>query len=643
MADAASIGASFGSHQANPLLGNYQGEAFKIDMKPVEMLAAYTNLQNKTLWEQQQKNADKMVDLLSNMADIDVNYLYGNDRTKMIDDIANANRVISDKLRRVPSNPREYANWYADAQKVVGDVAAKYATRKERAVSRVQYLDKLNEKYGNDGKAISAMTQEYDKVFNSTDGKVPSLPAFDVITLPSPKPATTTVQVFRGGAGADVNREFDVTLLNPYQSRANISSGLLFQGQKESLFPPEKIKDAKGNDVDNPAYQKWAQGKSEQEILQAKMQNLGNPDTYSLAQQMTNLYNSSIKNYIKPDGTIDEVKLNSHGDAMTKGIYFQMKDASEWSAKKDAQFAQPNGIYSDKGVDYNVPKPVDNNTFKAGIISDLTNVTPEDIMWGRIFAESEKEKVGIKNTATGLASTNRRDALNRAQRRSEQGLDMIKAGFKYDKKEGWKFIGKPNSKDAQTGISMPAQLYYRDINNVKKLLAKNPDQPTVSIEIKALDKYSKAALGIPEGVSVGSIVFDRATGNFQADGTTPEWMDSSGKKQKGEPFTIKGTPLTLAQGFIDQFKKDNPKISEGALEQFGGSPQEIWDNGVDGMFGGVSSTTQPAGKQSDWVAYHGNKDNVRSIDMKTGIITYKDDSKAKMVKVDGKLKAQRLN
>ena len=201
MADSADIAVQSSNYTGDKNLGGAGGEAFKFDMKPLEQLSAYVNLQNKTFWEQKQKNADKLVDQLATITDLDVNNLYGGDRDKMIDEMTAAKSKIADTLRNVPSDPAEYAKWYANAQDEIGKVAGKYATRKERTIDRASQIATIQEKYPNNPKAQAAKIKELNDQFASTEGKLESIPLWQPVVLPKMPVPTQTVDGYNTGEG----------------------------------------------------------------------------------------------------------------------------------------------------------------------------------------------------------------------------------------------------------------------------------------------------------------------------------------------------------------------------------------------------------------------------------------------------------
>lgn len=184
---------SFVGNAAN---GGFGGKAIKIDSRPLELLASYTFLYNKSQYDQRQKDADEKIKELASITALDLNGTRPEDRDKVL---SQYEQLMKDAAARAsegsPKSPREKAE-----QKLKFDLKTKETIDAINAVNAraISYTDQKG-KIVNDttlsAKQKEVQLSQLDKLFNDTDIKAP-IPKLEKFQLKVPeigKPLMKTV------------------------------------------------------------------------------------------------------------------------------------------------------------------------------------------------------------------------------------------------------------------------------------------------------------------------------------------------------------------------------------------------------------------------------------------------------------------
>lgn len=487
MATSADIAVNSSTYTGNAALGGSGGEAFKLDLKPLEQLVAYTNLQNKTFWEQKQKNADKLVDKLASITSLDVNDLYGSDRDKMIDEMTSAKSKVADALRDVPSDPSEYAKWYANAQDEIGKISGKYATRKQRTIDRSAQIALIQQKYPNNPKAQDAAIKVLDDQFSNTDGKLENVPLWQAAPLPEMPIPTSTLDVYHTGEGnMDVKSSLTVFNIPAVFKAATQISVLGFNQQSE--FPSKTIKDGTGKEVPNPAYATWAKGKTQREINYAEMQNVNADETKQLLASGVSDFKSVVAKYYDDNGVFDEAKFRKENAGNT--VLLGNLDAAQklTAYAKTLKANMTNGTMVSGELKYKLPQSISTNDLDQAIVDDFRNITPEQLLASHAFLGYAGDKVENKEIMTNSADeAKQRASAERINANSQAGQDRralwgIKAaqGEVYSNGKWTKPKAAPTTESNNGIVPYWQNVLLPQINGNGKILT-TPDKETGSL------------------------------------------------------------------------------------------------------------------------------------------------------------------
>lgn len=482
MATSADIAVQSSNYTGNAQLGGAGGEAFKLDLKPLEQLVAYTNLQNKTFWEQKQKNADKLVDKLASITSLDVNDLYGSDRDKMIDEMTAAKSKVADALRDVPSDPSEYAKWYANAQDEIGKISGKYATRKQRTIDRSAQIALIQQKYPNNPRAQDAAIKVLDDQFSNTDGKLENVPLWQATPLPEMPIPTSTLDVYHTGEGnMDVKSSLTVFNIPAVFKAATQISVLGFNQQ--SKFPSKTIKDGTGKEVPNPAYATWAKGKTQREINYAEMQNVNADadETKQLLASGVSDFKSVVAKYYDDNGVFDEAKFRKENAGNT--VLLGNLDAAQklTAYAKTLKANMTNGTMVSGELKYKLPQSISTNDLDQAIVDDFRNITPEQLLASHAFLGYAGDKVENKEIMTNSADEAKARANSLQIARENNANEMAKAMLPY--KMAKKMAGA-TGQQLQQAASDSGNLLY-GVNTPKNINVHTLDGKTIpNVSIK---------------------------------------------------------------------------------------------------------------------------------------------------------------
>src|SRR4051812_35694333 len=108
------------SYQGNAALGGGGGFVLDVDLKPIQQLAQYTFLYNKSQYDQRQKDADQKIKELADLSAYDLTTARGKDKDAVVKAVAtltDAGKNYSSK--GVPQSPQDKINQEIDFQKQI--------------------------------------------------------------------------------------------------------------------------------------------------------------------------------------------------------------------------------------------------------------------------------------------------------------------------------------------------------------------------------------------------------------------------------------------------------------------------------------------------------------------------------------------
>ena len=120
MADSADIASSSSNYVGSAALGGAKEIAIQIDNKPIQQLAAYTLMYNKSQYEQRQKDADEKIKQLGQLAPYDLVNGIEKDATELKDAQAKLTEAMAEfAAKGTPKSPAEKIQQDLDFQKKI--------------------------------------------------------------------------------------------------------------------------------------------------------------------------------------------------------------------------------------------------------------------------------------------------------------------------------------------------------------------------------------------------------------------------------------------------------------------------------------------------------------------------------------------
>jgi len=552
----AEIGADFSSYQGSANLGGGSAGVFSIDTKPLEQLAVYTNLYNKTLYEQQQKDADAAVAELAKTADIDVESLHGKDKEIMKKKLAEEVGWAAEfAAKPIPTNPSERIAYNAELKTHTAGILNNWTTAKARTFG---YQSQFNTIQQNTTKADlqDVKKKQLEDLFNSTDisTPIPAAPNYKLDNIEVPNPATTIIPV--ESIGGDQNVSTKVTVYNPFVN-ARVADGTLLNIKQS--YVEKKIKNAQGQEVDNPEYTALPQSQKDAQEQQATADSSG-----KLWSDMTEPLNVALHSkdstgnlkYFSANGTFNESLFTSDNasNSTIMNAYSGLKALDNYS--RDHYNQAVNGTYTNKGLPFKLPSDIKPDDFKAGFINWQNGVNPNQLVQAGMFSKFGGDAVTHEVKETGKATTRRGQDITAQTAREghANSMQIAKLPYEYMKKaeqakiDAAKANGSTGAATDETNIMYavktdPAKNEFVITPTGKTLLDKEDSKPIVisngiatNSKGEALDLHG--VFDIPVS-SIGDQVLTEynkyAAPRFnQATGT---WENAGGATIKPDPKT----------------------------------------------------------------------------------------------------------
>ena len=520
-------------------LGGFGGKSIKIDSRPLELLANYTFLYNKSQYDQRQKDADEKIKELATITALDLNGAIPEDREKVL---AQHEQLMKDAAARAsegsPKSPREKAE-----QKLRFDLKTKETIDAINAVNSraISYTDQkgtiLNDTTIS-AKQKDIQLAQLDKLFKDTDIKAP-IPKLGKFQLKIP--------------------EIGKPLMKTVGTLVKTPNGVV--DQKIGFFDPETNMNAsvaEANDLILPPLPENATQIQRNEYEQKKA-SLG---TNGIWQDAAAALNAALADgkYKKEDGTIDlnAVKADNPIASNILELAIRWNDYSE-KGKADATA----GMYTDRmGNQISLLDIVSPDDFFT--IDINKPLSAEQIIFLQKFGDAAPDTKESKYQFTGEANTIKLKQMDEAGANYRARLAAASKGS-----------GAGGTVEV---IDRPAVLFGQHIQRAKDYFKENGNKDFVVPYSKVDDKTRVAAK-----LAEGDFIIYKPNGSYVVS------SDKDGTTVKGV-----GTIENLAQGFIDAVKtidlsadsKDGAMAegfqikSENKFKEIFGttSGQSIWDN-----------------------------------------------------------------
>lgn len=170
------------SYVGNAQIGGANTGAFQIDTRPIQQLAQYTYLYNKSLFDQSQKDADQKIEELAKLTAYDLSNARGKDKDAGITALADLQKFGAEfAAKGTPKTPEEkikqqieYQNKIQGAEKIINSINARgigYTARKNAILASTA-----------DAGLKDTQLKQLDEEFDNTDiyTKISAQPNFDL-------------------------------------------------------------------------------------------------------------------------------------------------------------------------------------------------------------------------------------------------------------------------------------------------------------------------------------------------------------------------------------------------------------------------------------------------------------------------------
>lgn len=433
--DAAQIGVTASSYEGNAALGGGTFGAFKLDLRPIEDLAKYTFLYNKSEYEQRQKDAEAAAKEIADMTNYDL--------TSGIEKDAKILQQKYDKIiAYVRDNPNalDYRNKkeWMEYKRMRNDLDNDLQGAKVR-----HSMWGIRQKEIQDAKTPeekARLQKELNDEIAATDIRTPlkhsnqwNVQPVEVSAAPIKKVSVS--QIGKNFFGKDSWEMPDMDAVT--NQSLSISSGLM---QAEDFENTDSFKSK------TPQEQELFRKQFEASKASGKLEPIESSKNISAA------ISTLIKdpNYKNADGSVNYQKIVDEGKDPTGVI----QQALIYNQKMDEMTG-----YIDKGLfkdDFGKELHFGNDA--SGLrkssyakINLDDGISPQELVKMRILAVSPATKREVEVKETGLATQLRGQDLSYKASTNAQYMENIRAGYVPDKNSpgGWKFVGKPS--DGGTG------------------------------------------------------------------------------------------------------------------------------------------------------------------------------------------------
>lgn len=420
------------SHRGDIAAGGGNAGAFNIDTQPLQQLGLYTNFYNQTLYHQTVRDRDAKLQEVAKVADIDANNLFGKDKEYLVKKLNNLQQFAVEYAKNPNLTISDQLKW----QTALADVNNDYNSGKQRAMTYQARLNDINTNYSGDQKDIKLKELNNDFQNSDISTQLSTGTGYKPVQVNLPAPATITFNTLKNGA----NEVVDVksTVYNPQANAALASTSVL---GVSSLTNGLAGTEAELQQTAAGEAQHWA----------------GMTSAFNAVLTKKNV-DGSYK-YFDANGEFlkDKFKTDNASNTAIMQPYNALVNLNNYSTQKKQELA--NGIYTDKGIQYQAPSSLTPDMFDAGIVKFTPDgVTQEQLAQGGIFQKYLGDTVAktFKETNTAI------DQQKANAESSNAALGWKKLSFDKDK---WKAT-QVGTDDMKSSALAKAQRIYGELKNL---------------------------------------------------------------------------------------------------------------------------------------------------------------------------------
>mgnify|MGYP006988169859 CR=1 FL=1 len=161
------------SYTGSKELGGFIPTAIEIDTKPLQTLAAYTVMQNRSFYDQRVKDADAKIKELADLSQYDITNARGKDKELAITMFVDLQKKMKDYAQKgVPTNPQEKIQQELELKTSVKEATDKIKSLNARGIAYNARLNAIN-KEDSTGEIKSVKKKQLDEEFDAGSWDTP--------------------------------------------------------------------------------------------------------------------------------------------------------------------------------------------------------------------------------------------------------------------------------------------------------------------------------------------------------------------------------------------------------------------------------------------------------------------------------------
>lgn len=447
MATSADIAVMASNYQGNAGLGAVENVPIVLDTRPIQQLAQYTFLSNKSEWDQQQKNADAKIDELAKLAAYNPVNGIRKDTQAVIDAKIKLQEAGANYAREFAKDPKQRTEQFVKFKQDIGEAENILNSANSRAIA---YQVRKNAILQGAEPAAQKEIQlkALDKEFDETDiyTKISALPNYKVENVEIPKPIPQKIDTVL--IGGNENIQVKSTIFNPATNMPEADRVVL--GIK-NLYPK------KGT----PEYDQLSDLQKQQADLQGTVESSG-----KFWGDMSGNFNAVLQAkgadgkplYFDENGVFlkDKFEDDNASNSVVMRAYNGLKNLDAYSRKKYDEISVKGGIFDDKGIQYALPGNLNSTDFKQGFIDFNKGISPNQLGLAGMFAEYTGDTFDKKVTETDNAIQKATQAETVRNNKADQYLKGRELKLNEDK---WKAAQTGGSTQINGAMERAKRIY----------------------------------------------------------------------------------------------------------------------------------------------------------------------------------------
>lgn len=552
MATSAEIGAGNSRYTGDAGLGTGSFGAVKLDTRPIEDLAKYTFLYNKSEYDQRQKDVEAAAKEAASLMAYDITSSIPEDAEHLKKRFEEVEKFYKDNA----VNYRDRDVWL-QYKKMRNDLENDITGGNVRSLMNVNRQKEIQDAKSPAEKA--RLQKLLDEEIKNTDIRTPLKYSeqFDVKPIEVSAAPRKKVQVTEIGKNFVGQDNWDLPDMDAVSTQANtIVSGLT------SLYDFENTDSFK---LKTPQEQDLIRKQFDAQSASGKLEPIESAKNFNTALSSVVEAKGSDGNFLykKEDGTIDYQKIIDDGkDPM--GV---LEQAVIYNSKMDEMTGAINNRWFKDDFGNELHFSNDASGLKKRSYAKINledGLSPEELVKMRILGTSAATSRTVKVDETDLDIKKQKLEIEKGQ----LGVSWYNA--KTSRISATKPSGSSSAANPKT-IDTPAILFGEHINRIKTFFDKNKSAPGLAVPYASLDNKTIKALNIEDGQRV---VYSKDGGYVIESGSGNEWTR-----------VRVGTVEDLKQGFINTVKAG--QSGDGTQSE---GFQENAEQGFNSIFGTSSGT-----------------------------------------------------